>query len=235
MQNEVISERVAFLKAKISETAVLSGRCADSVKLIAVTKTHPVEMVRAALAAGVVDVGENRVQEALPKIQAEPAARYHLIGHLQSNKARAAVEHFALIHSLDSVRLAKALNEQAHRLSKQCHVLLQVNVSGEDSKSGFEPEEIRAAIAEIMETCPALVVDGFMTMAPLVIDAEATRPHFHRLREMARELREETAAKGWKIGPELSMGMTNDYEVAIEEGATMVRIGSAIFGNRPKH
>ena len=233
-----IAERLGEVRERMAAAAERVGRPADSVRLVAVTKTYPLETLLAAVAAGCTDIGENRVQEAVPKMEAfrvaRPAStvRFHLIGHLQTNKARHAVRHFDLIHSVDSERLAGELDRQAEKLEKVCQVLLQVNVSGEDTKSGFDAETVSAALPGILERCRHVRVAGFMTMAPFVDDPELTRPVFRSLRDLRDQLITRHGEHPGFVGGELSMGMTNDYEVAIEEGATLVRIGSAIFGSR---
>ncbi|MBX7246733.1 MAG: YggS family pyridoxal phosphate-dependent enzyme [Candidatus Sumerlaeaceae bacterium] len=239
LAQNTMESRLAEVRRRITAAAERAGRAVDSVTLIAVTKTHPAGVMREIATLGVGDVGENKVQEGVRKFEelysdaaANSRPRFHLIGHLQSNKARQAVQYFDLIHSVDSVRLAQELNRQAEKLQKTCAVLLQVNVSGEETKSGLHPGNVEAALAEILSTCPALKIEGFMTMAPFVDDAEEARPCFRALRELAAGLREKAAARGQHVGSHLSMGMTNDFEVAIEEGATLVRVGTALFGER---
>jgi pyridoxal phosphate enzyme (YggS family) len=193
------------------------------VRLIAVTKTFPAEVCAAVVAAGVGDLGENRVQEGVPKVEALAAAglrpTWHLIGHLQSNKVKAALAAFDTIHSIDSLDLAAAVSRRATR---PVDVLVEVNVAAEASKFGFSLEETPAA-CERVAGLPNLTLRGLMTVAPQTSDPETVRPVFGRLHELATSL-------GL---PELSMGMTDDFEVAIEEGATMVRVGRALFGPRP--
>jgi pyridoxal phosphate enzyme (YggS family) len=205
-----IADNLARLRAKIP----------GHVALIAVSKTVPPELIEEALAAGQTLFGESKVQEAKAKIPVVSSrARWHLVGHLQSNKARDAVALFDLIHSVDSVKLAAALNKWADHAGKTQQILLEVNVSGEASKFGFRPEDVPAALDQI-NALPRLEVRGLMTVPPAGKDA---RPFFRQL----RELRD-------RLGlPELSMGMSQDFAAAIEEGATMVRIGTAIFGERP--
>jgi len=199
-----------------------SGR---EITLLAVTKTVPPERVDAALAAGITVFGENKVQEAKAKIPlVSSRARWHFIGHLQTNKARDAVELFELIHSVDSVKLATELNKCADRAGKTQPILLEVNLAGEASKSGIKPEDLQNALAQINQL-PRLEVRGLMTVPPYCEEAEKVRPFFRRL----RELRDATGLH------ELSMGMSHDFEIAIEEGATIIRIGTAIFGERKKH
>jgi pyridoxal phosphate enzyme (YggS family) len=202
------------------------------VKLVVVSKTHPPEIVRLAIAAGAGDLGENRIQEAEAKITTvgRNAARWHLIGHLQSNKARRAVALFDLIHSLDSAELA-------HRLNRMCDdegrtelpVLIQLNLAGETTKSGAELEDL-PRLVEAIASCSHLRLRGLMTVPPFLDDPEGVRPLFRRLRELRDELNSQSVF-GSEPG-ELSMGMTHDFHVAIEEGATIVRIGTAILGER---
>lgn len=216
-----IAENLATVRERIAAACGRAARAPEDVTLIAVSKTFDADAVAEAIEAGQRDFGENRVQEALPKIDAIAArgldARWHLVGHLQSNKAKAAAGRFAVIHSVDSLRLAQELSRRAHRMA----VLLEVNVAQEESKFGFAPEEVAPALSSIANL-PHLEVRGLMTVAPDAGDAEAVRPVFRKLRELRDAL-------GLR---ELSMGMSNDYEVAIEEGATMVRVGRAVFGER---
>ena len=234
----LIAQRVAVVRQRIADAASRAGRDPATVRLVAVTKTQPADAVAAAVAAGVTDIGENKVQEAVGKLTqlgwTGPApVRRHLIGHLQTNKAKLAVQYFDIIHSVDSARLARELNRHALAAGLTCHILLEVNVSGEQSKFGLPPAGVAGVLAEVASECPALRVEGFMTMAPFEADPQATRPVFARLRELAAQWRADAACQGRYVGGELSMGMTNDFEVAIEEGATLVRIGTAIFGARP--
>jgi len=227
-----LRERLLEVRARIEAAALKSNRRPEDITLVAVTKTHPAEIIREAIAAGVTDLGENRVQEAdakIPKLGRQ-AARWHLIGHLQSNKARRAVELFDVIHSLDSVALAQRLDRMCVELSRQeLPVLIQVDLSHETTKSGAHEAEV-GQIAEALKQCACLRLAGLMTLPPYFDDAEQVRPFFRKLRELRDELSSQGAfgeARG-----ELSMGMTHDYEIAIEEGATIVRIGTAIFGER---
>jgi len=200
------------------------------VTLVAVSKTRPVELVEMAYNLGVTDVAENRVQEALPKIARfhPPALRWHLIGHLQSNKAGKVVAPFACVQSVDSLHLAQRLSRCAQQEGKRLSLLLQVNVAGEASKEGMTPDELPALARQIV-ALPALVVEGLMTIAPQARDPQEIRPVFRSLRHLRDSLRTEITACAWT---HLSMGMTDDYVVAIEEGATIVRVGRAIFGDR---
>lgn len=227
MGAEQLSERWAEVRRRVQAAARRSGRGPDSVRIVAVTKTVPPGTIREALALGAVDLGENRVQEALAKQAAlgRETANWHLIGTLQTNKARKAVESFDLIHSLDRLELAQALAKAAEGRAKPVPVLVQVNVSGEASKHGIRPDDLRSFLAALRSYGP-LRPSGLMTMAPLATDAEAVRPVFRRLRELFVEAAAEMG-EDWRW---LSMGMSQDYEVAIEEGANLVRIGTAIFG-----
>ena len=218
-----VLERIAAAAARV-------GRDPGEVTLVAVSKTHPAAVVQAAIEAGLTVLGENRVQEAVEKVQGTTGGTWHLIGPLQGNKARRALETVDVIESLDSVELARRLDRLAGevRPGRRFPVLLQVNVADDPAKAGFTPDEVRAAIGELLDL-PNLQVDGVMTIGRLVDAAEAARPTFVALRELAQELR----ARDGRLGPHLSMGMTDDFEVAVEEGATIVRVGRALFGERP--
>ena len=219
-----IAANLDAVRQRIRRAAERAGRDPERVRLVAVSKTFPAEAVIAAHAAGQRLFGENRVQEAVAKAAAVREAGiddiiWHLIGRLQTNKAKAAAELFAMIHSIDSLRLAHTLSARAHG---RLPVLIEVNAGGEASKAGFTLAETREAVAAI-HARPNLEVRGVMTVAPPVSDPETLRPLFRGLAALAREL----------ALPELSMGMSGDFEVAVEEGATLVRVGSAIFGQRP--
>ncbi|MFB3818115.1 MAG: YggS family pyridoxal phosphate-dependent enzyme [Candidatus Methylomirabilales bacterium] len=221
-----IGKRLAEVQARIRAAAARSGRAPDAVRLVAVSKTVPVARIQEALAAGVTILGENRVQEARDKIRLLPGATWHLIGHLQTNKARLAVGLFALIHSLDSLRLAEELDRHGAQAGKTVRCLVEVNVGGEAQKSGLPAAEVPRLLAAARRL-PALSIEGLMAIPPFHPDPEAVRPYFRAL----RELRERLARDGFAL-PELSMGMSHDFEAAVEEGATMVRVGTAIFGER---
>ncbi len=224
---ETIRDRLERVRARMAAAALRSGRPADAVRLVAVSKTMPPEAVREAVAAGVRMLGENRVQEAREKIAACPGlAAWHLIGHLQSNKAKLAVGLFDLIQSLDSLHLAEELDRQGRALGKRVRCLVQVNVGEEAQKSGADEAEVRPLLTRAA-SLPHLAVEGLMAIPPFLPDPEAVRPFFRRL----RLLRDRLTTEGFPLA-ELSMGMTHDFEVAIEEGATMVRVGTAIFGTR---
>ena len=223
-----LSARLTEVRSRIAAAAARAGRDPAGVRIVAVTKGHPLAAAREAWAAGLADLGENRVQEALAKMDAwqEPPVRWHLIGHLQRNKVKQAVGRFTLVHSLDSVRLADALEEVAAARGLVQEVLVEVNVAGEAQKSGCPPGEVQALV-ERAAALPHLRLKGLMTMAPLTDDAAVQRRTFAGLRELGLRL----AVDGLRL-PELSMGMTNDFEAAVEEGATMVRLGTALFGER---
>lgn len=225
-----VAANVARVRERIAAAARRSGRRPDEVALIAVTKGVPLARIREVIACGVTDLGESRVQEAVPKVQAlasvRPQIRWHLVGHLQRNKVRQAVGIFSTIHSVDSERLAI---EMSGRAAAPLDVLVQANIAGEPQKFGVPPEDVPTLVRAVA-TLPHLRVFGLMTIAPQVTDPGDARPVFRRL----RELREEINAARIVAQPlvHLSMGMSDDFEVAIEEGATMVRIGRAIFGPR---
>jgi pyridoxal phosphate enzyme (YggS family) len=225
-----INRNLEETKRRIQEAALSAGRNFAEVRLVAVTKTVTLSRLQEAVAAGHTLFGENYVQEAKRKIAAlGPGLTWHFIGHLQSNKAKAAVEVFDLIHSVDRLSLARSLEQAAARLDKVQNILLQVNLAGEESKSGTTPEDAQALLSEISKM-PHLKVLGLMTMPPW-LPAEEVRPYFRALRELRDRLRDMNLVDGDL--PELSMGMTGDFEVAVAEGATLVRIGTAIFGQRP--
>lgn len=232
LSTEQLAENIAQVRARIAEAARKVGRDPAEITLVAVSKTKPVELVEMAYNLGVTDFGENRVQEALPKIEHfhPQGLRWHLIGHLQSNKAGKVVAPFSCVHSVDSLHLAQVLSKHAQEQGSQLPILLQVNVAGEASKEGMSPKEA-PEIARQIASLPALHIEGLMTIAPLVDDPEKVRPVFRELRLLRDRLRDEVPASSWS---HLSMGMTDDYGIAIEEGATLVRVGRAIFGQRPR-
>jgi pyridoxal phosphate enzyme, YggS family len=229
-------ERIEFYRAaraavlgRIAAACRRVGRDPAAVTLVAVSKTVDAALLRDAVAAGLNLLGENRVQEAAAKAPLVPGARWHLVGPLQANKVRRAVEVFDAVQSVDSVGLAERIDRLAREIrpGKRYPILLQVNVDDDPAKAGFAPAALAAAIARIAEL-DALEVRGLMTIGRLVTEPDAARPTFRRLRELSATLRD----GGAPIGPELSMGMTDDFEVAVEEGATIVRVGRALFGER---
>ena len=218
------------VRERIARAAERAGRSADDITLIAVSKTFDSATVQQAVDAGARDLGENRVQEAIAKVGVvQGEARWHLIGHLQSNKARQAVEAFDVIHTIDSNQLADRLDRIAGDVGRRPSVLVQVDLAHEPTKSGVDESEL-PAIVEALESASHLEFRGLMTLPPFFDSPEQTRPYFRKLREILEGLNRNRSAE--KRLTELSMGMTNDFEVAIEEGATMVRVGTAIFGVR---
>ena len=223
--------RLAAVRERIAAALARSGRADGDVTIVAVTKTYPVATILDARDAGLADVGENRVQELAEKVEAvgRDAVTWHLIGHLQRNKARRALPTFDLLHSLDSTRLARDLSEAAVSAGSTVRALVQVNASREETKSGFELDALVEALGEIC-ALPGLRVEGLMTMAPLTDDEGVVRRTFAATRrasdEAARQIPEFR-------GRQLSMGMSNDYEIAVEEGSTLVRLGTVLFGARP--
>ena len=226
-----IQTRLAALLARIQSAAANAGRAGDGIRLVAVSKTFPSEAIRQAIAAGVSDIGENYIQEARNKFEAlqGTAVKWHFIGRLQTNKAREAVRMFDLIHTLDSYKLALELDRWARRLQKIQPVLIQVNVAGEATKAGVAPEEALSLVRQAA-ALENIAVQGLMTMLPYFNAPERVRPFFAALRQLRDRIRHEQIAN---IGmQELSMGMTGDFEAAVAEGATLVRIGTALFGER---
>ncbi len=226
-----IETRLAHVKGLIEAAALACGRDPETAKLVAVTKTVPADLVLAAVKAGVTDLGENYVQEAREKIAAlrGETVFWHFIGHLQSNKAKYAVELFDLIHSVDSEKLAKELNKRARAIGKVQKILIQINISGESTKSGVDQAQ---AIDLVRRIAPLenLAICGLMTMPPFFNAPQKVRPYFRALRHMRNLIRTEAFANVRMA--ELSMGMSGDFETAIQEGATLVRVGTAIFGER---
>lgn len=232
MTEPQLGERLARIRAQIEAAILKCGRLPHEVTLIAISKTHPASVIRTAIGLGATDIGENRVQEAEQKINevGRSAARWHLVGHLQANKARRAVQLFDVIHSLDSLELARRLDRLCDEEGRESlQVLVQVDLGQEETKSGIDEDELTDLVAGL-RSLERLQLVGLMTLPPFFDDPEKARPFFRRLRELRDELAGQ-GAFGDRKG-ELSMGMTNDFEVAIEEGATMVRIGTAIFGQR---
>ena len=241
METHELQSRIAAVQERIAAAARRAGRDPAAVTLVAVSKTHSPEEVAAAYTAGLRVFGENRVEEAAPKVAAVAAlldrpssvvigppsiVEWHMIGHLQSRKAEDVLPWVSMVHSVDSVKLAQRLSRFA--TAEKLPILLEINVSGEASKYGFQPEELSTAV-ETIATLPGLALQGLMTMAPIAADPEEVRPVFAALRALRDELARRYPDLDWR---HLSMGMTDDFEVAIEEGATLVRMGRAIFGER---
>jgi pyridoxal phosphate enzyme (YggS family) len=227
---EPIAENLERVESQIADAAEKTGRALNEIELVAISKTHEAEKVRAAFDAGQQLFGESRVQEARAKIPLLPSAsRWHFVGRLQKNKIRHALPLFELFHSVDSIELAREMNRIADEEGLRPRVLLEVNVAGEGSKIGFTPDSLHAEMEALLEL-PRLTIEGLMTIPPLAPEAEASRQYFVAL----RELRDQCAAQ-FHVGlPQLSMGMSGDFGVAIEEGATLVRVGTAIFGKRTR-
>lgn len=229
MEHRVIDNLIE-VKEKIEKTATKCGRSPDDIKLVAVSKMVGVEKIKEAISAGVTILGENYLQEAKGKIEeVGKSVQWHMIGHLQTNKVKQAIELFDLIQSVDRLSLAQEIHKRAKSLDKRVRILVQVNISEEDTKSGIERESAVSLISEIARLTN-ISIEGLMTIPPYLLDPQKVRPYFKSLRELGEEIErrgfENTSMK------ELSMGMSNDFEVAIEEGATIVRVGTAIFGER---
>ncbi len=226
-----LRNRLANIRQRIDQAALKAGRDPAEIRLIPVSKTHPVETLREAIAIGITCFGENKVQEAEGKIEelGREGLEWHLIGHLQANKARRAVKAFDVIHSVDSIELAGRLERICKEEGREnLPVLIEVDLAGEETKSGITEKDL-PALVEFLRGCKHLRFTGLMILPPFFETAEDARPYFRRLREIRDELAAQSVFSG---SGELSMGMTHDFEVAIEEGATMVRIGTAIFGER---
>ncbi len=225
---ETIKNNLEIINEKIKKAALKVNRNPKGIKLVAVTKTATIEQIKEAISAGVKIIGENKVLEAKEKYQILTAnIEWHLVGHLQTNKVKYAIEIFDLIHSVDSIRLAKEIDRRSLQFGMITNVLVEVNVSGEETKYGIKPEEAEPFLKEISEFS-RIRVRGLMTIAPITEDKEEVRPYFRKLRKLSKEIKRKNI-RNVKMDY-LSMGMTEDFEVAIEEGANMVRIGRGIFG-----
>jgi len=222
------AENLSSIRQRMAAACARAGRETSAVTLLAVSKTHPPESIRAAVAEGQCLFGENKIQEAKAKIPLCPGkARWQFIGHLQSNKVRDAVDLFEMIQGVDSLAIAQEISKRAAQAAKTVPILLEVNVAGEGSKFGYRPEQLLAELNEL-NALPKIEVHGLMAIPPYTPVAEKARPYFKKLRELKAQAE---AVLGAPL-PELSMGMSGDFEVAIEEGATIVRIGTALFGER---
>jgi pyridoxal phosphate enzyme (YggS family) len=225
-----VAENLERVREQIVAAGAKAGRTGNEIELVAITKTHPVEKVREAVEAGHTVFGESRVQEARAKIPELPAnLRWHFVGHLQKNKIRHALPLFELFHGVDSLALAQEMNRIAAEEGGHSRVLLEVNVAGEGTKFGFKAETLRTEMEPLLEL-PRLSIEGLMCIPPLADEAESSRNYFAQLRELRDSIEKEFDVKL----PHLSMGMTHDFWIAVEEGATLVRVGTAIFGERPK-
>ena len=225
-----VADNLERVREEIADAAAKSGRSTSQIWLVAITKTHPAEKVREAIQAGQTLFGESRVQEARLKIPELPSAmRWHFVGHLQKNKVRQALPLFEMIHSVDSLALAQDINRIAEEEGLYPRVLLEVNVAGEGSKFGFAPDDLREQM-EALLALPRLSIEGLMCIPPQAVESEDSRKFFVEVRELRDSLEKEFNVNL----PQLSMGMTQDFPIGIEEGATLVRVGTAIFGERPK-
>jgi len=227
--NTGIADRLDLVRSRMADAASRSGRNLGDIELVAVTKTHGPEALQEAIAAGQILFGENRVQEARAKMPlVSSRARWHFIGHLQKNKIRQALPAFELLHGIDSLELARDLHRIAQEDGQRPAILLEVNVAGEASKFGFNPAKLEADIETLVSDMPRLDIQGLMAIPPFSPEAEESRKYFVTLRRLRDTLQEKL-----RVGlPRLSMGMSGDFEVAIEEGATLIRVGTAIFGER---
>ena len=226
-----IKENIEAIEARIAKTAKDCGRTPEDVTLIGVSKRKPVALIEAAIASGHRDFGENYIQEAMEKIDAigRDKACWHFIGHLQSNKAKFAVKYFDLIHTVDKVKLAKEISKQAAKIDKTQNILIQINIAEEETKSGAQATEVKDLVRQV-SNLPNIKIKGLMCMPPFFDDPELARPYFCQVKQLQREI---AALDFTGVGMEhLSMGMSNDFTVAVEEGATLVRVGTAIFGGR---
>ncbi len=223
-----IAANLTEITSRISDACARAVRDPQDVMLLAVSKGHPVEAIEEAAAAGLTVFGESKIQEAKAKIPRCPGSlRYHLIGHLQTNKCRDAVQLFDMIQSVDSLHLAAEISKRCEQAAKTMPIFLEVNVAGESSKFGYSPEKLLADLAEL-NALPRIEIHGLMTIAPYVAEAEKVRPFFKQLRELKETCEDRLGAPL----PHLSMGMSGDYEIAIEEGSTIVRVGTSLFGDR---
>lgn len=232
--HQTLRERFKDVRAKVSTAAERANRASEAITLIAISKTHPSAVLSEGLRAGITDFGENRVQEAEGKIAelGRDAAHWHLVGHLQSNKAARAVQLFDLVHSLDSAELAMRLDRLCEAEAREeLPVLIQIDLGGEATKTGIDPRHL-PELLEALKTCPRLRLSGLMTLPPYFENPDCARPYFKTLRELRNKL--QSQGHFGELSGELSMGMSHDFEIAIEEGATMVRVGTAIFGERNK-
>ena len=226
----MIKENLKEVEEKIQKACLRSGRDPKEVTLIAVSKTKPVSMIEEVYTEGIRDFGENKPQELKEKYDLMPKdINWHMIGHLQRNKIKYVVDRACMIHSIDSIRLAQAVEEEAAKREKVIPVLLEINIAREESKFGFLEEEVHDAL-EIISKLPHLRIEGLMTIAPFVENAEENRVHFKNLRKLSVDIKQKNIDNVNMCN--LSMGMTGDYEIAIEEGATFVRVGTGIFGER---
>ncbi|MBR0400560.1 MAG: YggS family pyridoxal phosphate-dependent enzyme [Mogibacterium sp.] len=227
-----IAERYRQIAARKDAAALRSGRSPEEITLMAVTKTHTAEEINQAIDAGATDIGENRVQELLEKYDSVKPVRWHLIGHLQTNKVKNIIDKVVMIHSVDSMRLAKEIDKRAAAAGIVMDVLIEINSAMEDTKSGIAAEDLKDLVTEITGECANVRVRGIMCIPPMAAEPEEARPYFREAAKLFEEM------KNWQLPQQrfcpdtLSMGMSGDFEVAVEEGSTIVRVGSSIFGPR---
>ena len=227
-----ISERLADVIRRKDEAAVRSGSNPEDVTLVAVTKTHAAEEINQAIAAGATDIGENRVQELLEKYDRVEPVRWHLIGHLQTNKVKNVIGKVVMIHSVDSAKLAREINKRSEAAGLVTDILIEINSAMEESKSGIDSKDLKQLTEDIVKECANVRVRGLMCIPPMAADPEDARPYFKEAASLFEEMKNWDLPKERFIPDVLSMGMSGDFEVAIEEGATIVRVGSSIFGPR---
>ncbi len=226
----IIADNIRAVDQKITESAAKAGRDPSEILLCAVTKTHPAEMINQAIRAGVTDIGENKVQEILDKYEKVEKVRWHMIGHLQTNKVKYIIDKVCMIHSVESLKLAREIDRRAAQHSLDMDILIEVNTAEDEAKFGISPEDAEDLIRQILGECPHLRIRGLMTIAPYVEDPEEVRPYFRKTRQLYERL---SLIEHPNLDFQyLSMGMSNDYEVAVEEGSTIIRVGSALFGAR---
>jgi pyridoxal phosphate enzyme (YggS family) len=232
-----IAERYTEIRKRVDEAALRSGREPSDVKLVAVTKTHTASEINEAIAAGATDIGENRVQELLEKYDDVSPVRWHLIGHLQTNKVKQVIDRVVMIHSVDSLKLAREIDKRAAGAGITMDVLIEINSAMEETKSGIAAGDLKELVTEITSECGNIRVRGLMCIPPLAVTPEDARPYFREAKELFDEMKtwdlQKDSYSEERFRPDvLSMGMSGDFEVAIEEGSTIVRVGSSIFGPR---
>jgi len=227
-----IKERyLQVLKLK-EEATVRSGRSGEEIILIGVTKTHPAEEINQAIDAGITDIGENRAQELLEKYNDVKPVRWHFIGKLQTNKVKSIIDKVEMIHSVDSIRLAREIDKRAKMAGKRMDILIQVNSAMEDTKTGIHPKELKSMVADIIDECDNVRICGLMCIPPIAENPEDSRPYFKEMKTLLENMKMWDFPRS-KLSPtHISMGMSGDFQVAIEEGSTMIRVGSSIFGPR---